>query len=98
VLFAFPSLYEGFGLPSLEAMASGTPVVTSDYGAMAEVAGDAAETVDPRDVSAIAAAMRRIRDDSTWAETLRRRGLQRADRYGWARTATAVRRVIEEVA
>jgi glycosyltransferase involved in cell wall biosynthesis len=98
ILFAFPSLYEGFGIPSLEAMASGTPVVTSDYGAMAEVAADAAATVDPRDVSEIAAAMRRIRDDAQWAGTLRERGLRRAAEYDWDRTARAVRRVFEEVA
>lgn len=98
VLFAFPSLYEGFGLPSLEAMASGTPVVTSNHGAMAEVAGDAAATVDPTDVSDIAAAMRRIRDDSSYAARLRERGLHRASQYTWSRTTDAVRQVFEEVA
>lgn len=97
MLFAFPSLYEGFGLPSLEAMASGTPVVTSNYGAMAEVAGDAAETVDPRRVDDIAAAMRRIRDDESWAATLTERGLRRAREYGWERTSSAVRQVFQEV-
>ncbi len=93
MLFAFPSLYEGFGLPALEAMASGTPVVTTDYGAMAEVSGGAGVEIDPLDVPSIAAAMRRIHDDSAFAAGLRERGLARAQEFSWDRPADVVRRV-----
>lgn len=93
-LFAFPSLYEGFGLPALEAMASGTPVVTANFGAMAEVSGGAAAEVDPRDVDAIAAAMRRIYDDEAYAAERRAHGLRRAAEFSWDRTAAVVRQVL----
>lgn len=95
-VFAFPSLYEGFGMPSLEAMASGTPVVTSNFGAMAEVSGGAALEVDPRDLDAIATAMRRVYDDNTLAETLRKQGLARAAQFNWDATAAVVQRVLME--
>jgi len=82
-----PSLDEGFGLPVVEAMAVGLPVVTSETGAQAEVAGDAALTVDPRDPGAIASAMRTLIDDAAVAADLRARGLARAATFSWARTA-----------
>lgn len=88
-LFTFPSLYEGFGLPVLEAMACGTPVVTSNVSSLPEVAGDAAATVDPLDVSALEAAMRRILTDDAWAEQLRRAGLQQVSKFSWETTARA---------
>ena len=91
--FAFPSLYEGFGLPALEAMASGTPVITSNFGAMAEVSGGAAVELDPYDVEQIAAAMRRIHNDSAFADDLRQSGLSRAAEFSWDRTAEVVERV-----
>jgi glycosyltransferase involved in cell wall biosynthesis len=81
---AYVSLYEGFGLPVLEAMRSGTPVVASDIPALREVAGDAAVFVDPLDVSAIARGLRQaiaIRDE------LREAGLLRAAAFSWSRTA-----------
>jgi glycosyltransferase involved in cell wall biosynthesis len=91
----YPSLYEGFGIPVLEAMACGTPVVTSAGGATEEVAGGAAVLVDPRDPSAIAAGIEEAverRDD------LVRMGLDRAREFTWARVAAATRSVYEESA
>jgi glycosyltransferase involved in cell wall biosynthesis len=73
-----PSLDEGFGLPVLEAMACGTPVVCARAGALPEVAGHAALYVDPRDVADIAAGLRRILQDAELRRTLRARGLERA--------------------
>jgi glycosyltransferase involved in cell wall biosynthesis len=85
--FVYPSLYEGFGLPPLEAMACGTPVLTSNVTALPEVMGDAALYVDPTDAPATAAALTRIwRDDALRAD-LRARGLARARLFSWDRTA-----------
>ncbi|MDP3766381.1 MAG: glycosyltransferase family 1 protein, partial [Dehalococcoidia bacterium] len=86
-LLAFPSLYEGFGLPVLEAMACGTPVVASNVSATAEVAGDAALLIDPRDVDALAAAMGRVLSDEALRADLRTRGLERAAQFSWERAA-----------
>ncbi len=85
--FVFPSLYEGFGLPPLEAMACGTPVLCSDRSSLPEVVGDAALLFDPTDEEAIRAAMRRIWADEALRAELRRRGLERAKRFSWRRTA-----------
>jgi glycosyltransferase involved in cell wall biosynthesis len=84
---AFPSLYEGFGLPILEAMAFGTPVLTSNYGAMAEVAADAAALVDPRDVEAIREGLTRLASDGAWRAELHERSLKRVRDFSWERTA-----------
>jgi glycosyltransferase involved in cell wall biosynthesis len=97
-LFAFPSLYEGFGLPVLEAMACGVPVVTSNLSATAEVAGDAALLVDPRDVDALAGAMRRLLTEDELRSSLRRRGLERAGQFSWDRTARETLDVYRRVA
>lgn len=86
-LFVYPSLYEGFGLPPLEAMACGTPVVTSDVSSLPEVVGDAALTVPPTDEAALAEAMRRVLEDPALASDLRVRGLARAGQFSWAWTA-----------
>ncbi|TET79718.1 MAG: glycosyltransferase family 1 protein [Candidatus Cloacimonadota bacterium] len=80
-LFAFPSLIETFGLPILEAMSYGVPVITSNYGAMAEIAGDAALLVDPYSVDEIAEAMHRILTDETLRATLIKKGLKQASFY-----------------
>ncbi len=86
-VFAFPSLYEGFGLPPLEAMARGVPVVTSDRGSLAEVVGDAALVVDPESVDAIAAALARLLSDGAECDRLRALGRERASGFTWERTA-----------
>jgi glycosyltransferase involved in cell wall biosynthesis len=84
---ALPSLHEGFGLPVLEAMACGTPVLTSNVYALPEVAGNAAELVDPYDVEEIAAGLLRILRDEGHAAALRERGLKRAGEFTWQRSA-----------
>ena len=85
--FVYPSLYEGFGLPPLEAMACGTPVLTSNVSALPEVMGDAALYVDPTDVSALTAALTTIWGDDALRADLRARGLARASEFTWDRTA-----------
>ncbi len=86
-VFAYPARYEGFGLPVLEAMACGVPVVTSDVSSLPEVAGDAGLLIDPSSVDDLAAAIRRVIDEPGLAGDLRKRGLERASRYSWAETA-----------
>ncbi len=96
--FCFPSLREGFGMPVLDAMAHGAPVVTSAGTATAEVAGDDALLVDPRDHEAVGAALARVLDDPVLADDLRRRGRARAGGFTWERTATLTAAAYEEAA
>lgn len=82
-VFAYPALYEGFGLPVLEALACGTPVVTSNVSSLPEVAGDAALQVEPTDVDALSAALMRLLTDQALRAGLRERGLAQARRFTW---------------
>jgi alpha-1,3-rhamnosyl/mannosyltransferase len=90
-VFAYPSLYEGFGLPVLEAMACGTPVVTSNRASLPEVVGDAAAVCDALDVDALAQAIERLLVDDAAAARLRAAGPARAATFTWARCAAAHR-------
>jgi glycosyltransferase involved in cell wall biosynthesis len=96
-VFVFPSLYEGFGLPPLEAMASGTPVITSNVSSLPEVVGDAAILIDPLQPEAIADAIRRVLTDETLREEMRQRGLERARAFSWERSIARVREIYTEV-
>jgi O-antigen biosynthesis alpha-1,3-mannosyltransferase len=93
----FPSEFEGFGLPVLEAMGSGAPVVTSGTSSLPEVAGDAALLVDPYDVEAITAGLRRVLAEPGLAEELIQRGLVQAARFSWERAARETAGVYDQV-
>ena len=85
--FLFPSVYEGFGLPVLEAMACAAPVVTSDAAALVEVAGTVGKHLPASDIDAWAAALKRVKRDENWREAAGAAGLERAQRFSWERTA-----------
>ena len=95
-LFVFPSLYEGFGLPPLEAMSCGAPVICSNRTSLPEVVGDAAISTDPDDIQAMAEAMRSVLTDSTLRDNLRARSLQRAAQFSWRKAAKETLAVYEE--
>jgi glycosyltransferase involved in cell wall biosynthesis len=97
-VFVFPSLYEGFGFPPLEAMASGTPVITSNVSSLPEVVGDAALLIDPMDAGAIADAMADVLGDAALRADLVRRGHERVRMFSWERSVARVREVYVEVA
>jgi glycosyltransferase involved in cell wall biosynthesis len=97
-VFAYPSRYEGFGLPVLEAMRCGVPVVTTNVSSMPEVAGQGALLVDPDDVNGLAEALARLVEDTELAQTLACRGRQQAARFSWERCAVETRGVYEQAA
>ncbi len=98
VCFVYPSYFEGFGLPPLEAMKCGAPVIVGNSTSLPEVVGDAALTVDPYDVDAIGSAIDRIMKDSSFRKELRVKGLERAKMFDWRETARRTLAVYEEVA
>ncbi|MEW6041492.1 MAG: glycosyltransferase family 1 protein, partial [Elusimicrobiota bacterium] len=96
-VFAFPSLYEGFGLPPLEAMACGVPVVTSNVSSLPEVVGDAALLVDPRNAGEIANAMKKLLTDDKLRSEMINRGLNQVKKFSWEKAARETLKVFEEV-
>lgn len=97
-VFVYPSLYEGFGLPVLEAMACGIPVVTTNVSSMPEITGDAGVLVDPYDVDSMADAIRRVVVDREIHAELECKGLERARMFSWERTAKETVAVYERIA
>ena len=97
-VFVFPSLYEGFGLPPLEAMACGAPVICSNAASLPEVVGDAALLVNPRDIDEIASAIERVLTDAALRGELRSRGIAQAAKFSWERTARETLKVYKQLA
>lgn len=94
-VFVFPSLHEGFGIPPLEAMACGTPVITSNASSLPEVVGDAGILVDPYNIQEIAEAIYRVISDGNLREQLRRKGLERARLFSWHKAAQEMLQLFE---
>ncbi len=97
-VFVFPSLSEGFGLPPIEAMACGAPVVTSNVSSLPEVTGGAAVLVDPYDVESIADGIARVLSNPALREELRVKGIARALDFSWERSVARTREIYQEVA
>jgi glycosyltransferase involved in cell wall biosynthesis len=95
IALVFPSLWEGFGLPVLEAMACGTPVITSNLSSLPEVAGDAAILINPYNVKEITDAMNAVANDVGWRAKLRQTGLERAKQFSWTKTGQETAAVLE---
>ncbi|MBA7626717.1 Alpha-maltose-1-phosphate synthase [subsurface metagenome] len=95
-MFVYPSLYEGFGLPPLEAMACGTPVITSNTSSLPEVVGDAGIMTDPYNVDGLANAMHEVLTNDGLSEDMIKKGLKRAKMFSWEKTAKETLKVYEE--
>ncbi|MGA2959030.1 MAG: glycosyltransferase family 1 protein [Thermodesulfobacteriota bacterium] len=96
-LFAYPSFYEGFGLPPLEAMACGCPVIVSNTSSLPEVCGDAALYVNPHDITSIREGMERLLTDDPFRKQLTLKGFERASRFGWEKSAKEHLKLFEEI-
>jgi glycosyltransferase involved in cell wall biosynthesis len=96
-VFAYLSVYEGFGLPPLEAMASGTPTIVGNQGSLPEVVGDAAITVDPYGVEEIAVKMKQLIEDEEARNVLSNKSIERAERFSWKRSANQTLDVINSI-
>jgi len=97
-VFVFPSLYEGFGLPPLEAMACGAPVVTSNVSSLPEVTGDAAVLVDPYDAASIADGIAKVLSDPRLRDEMCAKGIIRSREFSWQRSVSRIREIYQEVA
>jgi glycosyltransferase involved in cell wall biosynthesis len=97
-VFVFPSLYEGFGLPPLEAMAHGTPVVTSNTSSLPEVVGNAALLVNPENVFEIRRGLQRVLLDSALREQMKQRGYEQTRRFSWTNSVSTILEIYREVA
>jgi len=97
-LLAYPSLYEGFGLPPLEAMACGCPVVTTNTSSLPEVVGEAGIMVNPYDTHSLVQAMRRVLTDDKVRDSMIRKGLEQSKKFSWEKTAELTRQVYNKVA
>ena len=96
-VYVFPSLYEGFGLPLLEAMACGTPVLTSNVSSLPEIAGDAALLIDPLDVAAITAGLNRLLSELSLRQTLIDRGYRRVQEFSWDKAARQIVEILRQL-
>ena len=96
-IFVYPSLYEGFGLPPLEAMACGCPVITSNTSSLPEVVGDAGIMIDPFDVDSLTESMHKILTDNDLKKELSKKSLERAKLFTWKKTADQTLEVYEDV-
>ncbi|WLT39496.1 glycosyltransferase [Synechocystis sp. B12] len=85
--FVYPSFYEGFGLPVVEAMNFGLPIITTEAGSLPEVVGDSGVLVDPQDTQALALALEKIVSDTDWRDHLRQKSLTRSKDFSWENTA-----------
>jgi glycosyltransferase involved in cell wall biosynthesis len=97
-VFVYPSTYEGFGLPILEAMGQGVPVICADQGAMSEVAGDAAYTVDVSDKKALAQAIKEVLESDTLAKSLQEKGYQHVENFSWGETGRSLLEAFQVIA
>lgn len=96
-IFLFPSLYEGFGLPVLEAMACGTPVITSNVTSIPEVGGDAVHYVDPKNINSIKKGLEKVLEDKNYQLKLREKGLKQASRFDWHNSINKLKKVFNNI-